>query len=113
MPMAPPLSPRRAFPARSCARSTCRCAPIIAFVDPWQRRVIELRDPSGYSPAERLVASMHAIHEGSAFGWGWRALVFLSGLLSALFATSGIWMWLLKRRLRQHRRAAAAWAPGE
>lgn len=87
--------------------------PIIAFVDPWQRRVIELRDPSGYSPAERLVASMHAIHEGSAFGWGWRALVFLSGLLPALFATSGIWMWLLKRRLRRHRRAAAAWAPGE
>jgi uncharacterized iron-regulated membrane protein len=87
--------------------------PIIAFIDPWQRRVVELRDPSVYSPAERLVASMHAIHDGSGFGWVWRALVFLSGLLPALFATSGIWMWLLKRRSRRDRRAAAAWAPGE
>lgn len=90
--------------------------PIIAFIDPWQRRVVELRDPSSYSPAERLVASMHAIHDGSAFGWIWRALVFLSGLLPALFAISGIWMWFLKRRSRRsrrHRRAAAAWAPGE
>ncbi|MGH7032403.1 MAG: PepSY-associated TM helix domain-containing protein [Stellaceae bacterium] len=87
--------------------------PIIALVDPWQRRVVGLRDPSAYSPAERLVASMHAIHDGSAFGWAWRALVFLSGLLPAIFATSGIWMWVLKSRSRRRRRAAAAWAPGE
>lgn len=73
--------------------------PVIAFIDPWQRKVVELRDPHDYSVAERVVASMHAIHDGSGFGWFWRALVFISGLLPASFAVSGVAMWLVKCKL--------------
>lgn len=90
--------------------------PVVVFVDPWQRRVAALRDPRDYSFAERAVASMHAIHDGSGFCWVWRALVFASGLLPALFATSGIAMWLAKRRLDRAARLARLapfGAPGE
>jgi uncharacterized iron-regulated membrane protein len=90
--------------------------PVIVFVDPWQRTIADLRDPSGYSFAERVVASMHAIHDGSGFGWIWAVLVFISGLLPALFAVSGVAMWLAKRRLdRDARRSRLAplGAPGE
>jgi len=108
-----PLRPDQAFRAvLRRSQDGASALPIIAFVDPWQRRVVELRDPKDYSFGERLVASMHAIHDGSGFGWLWRALVFLSGLLPAIFAVSGISMWLMKRRLRR-RRLAPAWAPGE
>ncbi len=75
--------------------------PVVAFIDPWTKRVAELRDPKNYSVADRLVASVHAIHDGSWLGWPWRLLVFASGLLPALFAGSGIAMWLMKRRARR------------
>jgi uncharacterized iron-regulated membrane protein len=90
--------------------------PVVVFVDPWQRKIADLRDPSGYSLAERVVASMHSIHDGSGFGWVWAVLVFISGLLPALFAVSGVAMWLAKRRLdRAVQRApfAPLGAPGE
>jgi uncharacterized iron-regulated membrane protein len=87
---------------------------ITLLVDPWVQRIIERRDPRGYSFAEKLVVAMHGIHEGSGFGWVWRVLVFLSGLLPALFAVSGVWMWLLKRRKRQMPLASDVVAvPGE
>jgi uncharacterized iron-regulated membrane protein len=90
--------------------------PVIVFVDPWQRKIADLRDPRDYSFPERVVASIHAIHDGSGFGWGWRALAFISGLLPALFAASGVAMWLAKRRLdraARQSRLAPLGAPGE
>jgi uncharacterized iron-regulated membrane protein len=86
--------------------------PITAFVDPWQKRVAALRDPRDFTLVERVVASMHGLHEGRGFGWGWRLLVFVSGLLPALFAVTGIWMWLLKRRRRRKLLVTVA-VPGE
>jgi uncharacterized iron-regulated membrane protein len=90
--------------------------PAIVSVDPWRRIVIDLRDPRDYSVAERVVASMHAIHDGSGFGRPWRVLVFISGVLPALFAVSGIAMWLAKRKLDRAvrlSRLAPLGAPGE
>jgi uncharacterized iron-regulated membrane protein len=90
--------------------------PVIVFVDPWQRKIADLRDPREYSLAERITASMHALHDGSGFGWGWSMLVFISGLLPALFAISGVAMWLMKRRLdraARRSRLAPLVAPGE
>ena len=40
---------------------------------------------------------MRPVHQGSLNGI-WRLLVFLSGLAPALFVTTGIVMWLKKRR---------------
>lgn len=71
---------------------------ISVFVDPWANRVIEVRDPRAYSAGETALAWMHAVHAGDGFGWPWRILVFLSGLLPSVFVGSGITLWLLSRR---------------
>lgn len=82
---------------------------ITVFVDPWQRRVIEVRDPHDYTIGEKVMAWQRALHAGHGLGWLWRILVFLSGFLPLVFAITGIAMWLLKRRRRQ---ASPAWTPG-
>jgi uncharacterized iron-regulated membrane protein len=69
-----------------------------AFVDPWARRVAELRDPRAFSAGESFLAWQRALHVGSGLGWIWRILVFLSGFLPLLFAVTGVAMWLAKRR---------------
>ncbi len=71
---------------------------ISVFIDPWTKRVIETRDPQEYSIADTFIAWQHAVHAGQAFGWVWRFLVFLAGLMPLLFAFTGISMWLIKRR---------------
>jgi uncharacterized iron-regulated membrane protein len=108
--------PQRADQPYRFSLGEAHALPVVVFVDPWQRKIAELRDPSGYAFAERVVASMHAIHDGSGFGWGWRVLVFISGLLPALLAVSGVAMWLAKRKLdRAARRSPLEplGAPGE
>ena len=108
--------PQRADQPYRLSLGEAHALPVVVFVDPWQRKVADLRDPSGYALAERGVASMHSIHDGSGFGWIWAVLVFISGLLPALFAVSGVAMWLTKRRLdRAERRPrfAPLGAPGE
>jgi uncharacterized iron-regulated membrane protein len=85
---------------------TDRGAPAISvFVDPWTGRVMEIRDPRHYSFGEKLIAWQHAIHSGNAMGWIWRLLVFLSGLLPALFVATGCAMWLCERRQARRRRS--------
>jgi uncharacterized iron-regulated membrane protein len=85
-------------------------APMVtAFVDPWTSKVIEIRDPATYSLGARLMAWQHATHAGAGLGPVWHLLVGLSGLLPALFAITGISMWLLKRRTK--RKIAAARTP--
>jgi uncharacterized iron-regulated membrane protein len=77
--------------------------PVNVFVDPWARRVVAIFDPHGFSAGERLLAAQHGVHAGEGLGPVWRVLVFLCGLLPALFTATGIAMWL--------RRRAAAPAP--
>ncbi|MGE3623801.1 MAG: PepSY-associated TM helix domain-containing protein [Bdellovibrionales bacterium] len=72
--------------------------PVNVFIDPWKRQIIEIRDPRDYSPAETVMAWTHAVHAGHAWGWTWRMLVFMSGLLPLLFSITGISMWAIKRR---------------
>lgn len=76
---------------------------ITVFVDPWQRQVIEVRDPRDYTIGEKTLAWQHALHAGQGLGWLWRGLVFLAGFLPLLFAITGIAIWTLKRRARNQR----------
>lgn len=71
---------------------------ISVFVDPWRKEAIEVRDPRNYSAGETLIAWMHAVHAGDSFGWPWRILVFISGLLPSIFVGTGLTLWLLQRR---------------
>ena len=83
---------------------------ITAFVDPWTRTVIELRDPKDYSTGETIMVWQHALHEGRGLGWIWKTLVFLSGLLPVLFGITGPTMWFMKRQAKRAARARAAQA---
>jgi uncharacterized iron-regulated membrane protein len=74
---------------------------VTAFVDPWTGGIAEIRDPRGYTFGEKVLAWQHAVHAGDGFGWPWRLLVFVSGLLPALFVGTGISLWLLRRRARR------------
>lgn len=78
---------------------------IQVFVDPFERRVIEIRDPRDFTWGETIIAWQHALHEGAGLGLIWKALVFVSGFLPLLFAITGLTMWLRKRRQKREARA--------
>jgi uncharacterized iron-regulated membrane protein len=102
-----PDQPYRIGLARPDARDG---APAIqVFVDPFERRVIEVRDPRDFSWGETITAWQHALHEGSGLGLVWKGLVLISGFLPLLFAVTGLTMWLRKRR--QRREAGAIRSP--
>lgn len=65
------------------------------LVDPWTDKVIDVRDNSG-----NWLAWMRPLHEGAGAGLIFQFLVFLSGLVPALFVVTGIIMWAKKRRRR-------------
>jgi uncharacterized iron-regulated membrane protein len=89
-------------------------APLITvFVDPWKARVIEARDPRDFTAGETIAAWQHALHAGEGLGWIWKLLVAASGITTTLFAITGTWMWLAKRRQRRRAMAAAQPSPAE
>jgi uncharacterized iron-regulated membrane protein len=49
----------------------------------------------------RILAWQHALHAGEGFGWIWKGLVALAGLLPLLFAVTGVAIWWMKRRNRR------------
>ena len=69
-----------------------------AFVDPWTKRVVEVRDPKTYSAADKFLTWQRPLHTGLGLGWIWWSLVFLSGFLPLLFVITGFSMWFIKRR---------------
>jgi uncharacterized iron-regulated membrane protein len=78
--------------------------PVTVFVDPFAPRILEVRDPRGFTLAERVLAWQRALHTGAGTGWGWRSAEVLVGFLPTLFVVTGLSMWTLRRRAR---RAAA------
>jgi len=78
------------------------------FVDPRSARVLEIRDPRQFTAGETVLAWQHAVHAGDGFGWPWRALVFVSGLLPTLFVGTGAAHWILRRRGRNRARPGPA-----
>jgi uncharacterized iron-regulated membrane protein len=57
---------------------------------------------------DRAALWIRRIHDGGRGGPVWRVLVFLTGILPALFAATGIMIWLRGRHLRRVRVAAIA-----
>jgi uncharacterized iron-regulated membrane protein len=64
------------------------------FVDPYRGKVLAVRDSSS-----SFLAWMRPVHQGS-LNAVWKFLVFLSGLVPALFVVTGIVMWWKKRQRR-------------
>ena len=73
--------------------------PLIAiFIDPWQKKIIEKRDPSNYKIGEKINSWQHTLHVGQGLGVFWKFSTFLVGFLPLLFSITGIAMWLMKSR---------------
>jgi len=78
----------------------------VVILDQWKQSVIDLRDPqSNTSTKDKWLAWQRQFHAGNGLGWWWWTLVFISGFLPLLFVTTGVSMWLLKRRNRARVRA--------
>lgn len=73
------------------------------YIDPWRAQVVAKRDPS-----QNFLAWQRPLHQGSGLGAIWKALVFLSGLVPALFVITGVVMWVKKRQRRLPMTAALA-----
>lgn len=71
---------------------------ITVFVDQFQQKIIEKRDPALFSVGETIVAWQHALHAGEGLGWLWKIVVFGTGFLPLLFSITGITMWIQKKR---------------
>jgi uncharacterized iron-regulated membrane protein len=73
---------------------------VAALIDP-SGDLIELIDPRRFAPAQTVLAWLGAVHFGQGLGWVWRVFVCVSGLLPAIFAFTGLAMWLITRRARR------------
>lgn len=68
--------------------------------------------PPPVKPGDELGRVMRRLHDGIGYGIVWQAVIFVGGLLPALFAVTGIMMWLRRRKankaLAAKRKAALA-----
>lgn len=93
-----PLRAKRPYRISLARSGDERGAPeLVALINPWSGELIELIDPARFAPAETAFDWLRIGHGGQGFGWIWQFLVFLTGLLPALFAVTGVAMWLIKR----------------
>jgi uncharacterized iron-regulated membrane protein len=96
-----PAGARGAF--RVNFRYGASAAPVnsaMVFLDPASGEVLRLVDPARRSAGDGFLVMQRLMHSGEAFGSLGRAVIFLVGLLPALFAVTGTMMWLKKRRRR-------------
>lgn len=73
---------------------------IVFFVDGWQKKILEKRDPKDYSIGETITVWQHSLHEGKGFSVIYQIIVFFLGLSILLFSITGVYLWILKRRKR-------------
>lgn len=71
------------------------------WIDPRDGRVLAVRDARERRAGDALLAWLHPLHAGEAFGLPGRWLVLLSGLLPAALFTTGAIRWRQKRRARR------------
>lgn len=68
------------------------------WLDPYDGRVLAVRDERRDHAGDTMLAWLHPLHGGEAFGLAGRWLVFVSGLVPALLFVTGLWRWLVRRR---------------
>jgi uncharacterized iron-regulated membrane protein len=68
------------------------------WLDPYDGRVLAVRDARRDSGGDVLLTWLHPLHDGEAFGLFGRWLVFVSGLLPAVLFVTGVWRWRVRAR---------------
>jgi len=68
------------------------------FIDPRSGAVLRNTGPATRSGGEKFLVVQRLLHTGDILGPAGRALLFVTGLLPALFVVTGTMMWLRQRR---------------
>ena len=66
-------------------------------------QVLAARDARQQSAGDAVLAWLHPLHNGEAFGMAGRVLAFVAGLLPLLLIVTGVQRWADRRRARQAR----------
>lgn len=74
------------------------------WLNPVDGRVIGRRDPRQDAAGDTVLAWLHPLHNGEAFGLAGRWLVVVAGIVPVMLLVTGIWRW----RHRRHATAAVA-----
>jgi uncharacterized iron-regulated membrane protein len=88
-----------------------RLGDTIVWVDPLTTEILVERSDRTRTPGETLMHWLYPLHSGTAFGSAGLIAMTLTGLAPLLLASTGLWVWLRKRRGQQRgaqRRAARA-----
>lgn len=97
-----PMRPDQPYRINLIRAGYSESAPMITvLIDPWAARVLDVQDPRTFTFGKTIAAWQRALHYGLGLGKGYKFLVFLSGLIIPLFAVTGAFMWILKRRARR------------
>lgn len=78
---------------------------ITIFVDQYQQKIIEKRDPKTFKLGEKIISWQHAIHVGEGFTTIYTFIIFIVGFLPLLFSITGIALWLIKKSNKAKRYA--------
>lgn len=77
----------------------------LVWIDAWRGEVLAVRDARAQGAGDTLLAWVHPLHNGEAFGLPGRILVCAAGLVPLLLAVTGVMRWLDRRRGERARRA--------
>ena len=71
------------------------------WIDPGTGVVLAVRDPKSEGAGDTVLAWLHPLHSGEAFGLVGRIVVLLAGFSPPLLFVTGVMRWRQKRRARQ------------
>lgn len=78
----------------------------LVWIDAWRGEVLAVRDARLHGAGDTLLAWVHPLHNGEAFGLTGRILACAAGLVPLLLMVTGVLRWLDRRRGQRARRAA-------
>lgn len=77
----------------------------LVWIDAWRGQVLAVRDARAQGAGDTVLAWVHPLHNGEAFGLPGRILVCAAGLVPLLLAVTGTMRWLDRRRGERARRS--------
>ncbi|MGD9835669.1 MAG: PepSY-associated TM helix domain-containing protein, partial [Piscinibacter sp.] len=80
----------------------------LVWIDAWRGDVLAVRDARVQGAGDTLLAWVHPLHNGEAFGLPGRLLVCAAGFVPLLLAITGTMRWLDRRRGERARRSRLA-----
>jgi uncharacterized iron-regulated membrane protein len=78
------------------------------WLDQYSGAAVAIQDSRRFRAGDTVMAWQFPLHNGEAFGWPGRIIVFVSGFIPLTLYVTGLVIWSNKRKARQWRRGRAA-----